>query len=240
MTAASMALGLGLWATPVLWLLGVSFGGPGRLDGSLRAGSSRPLRRVGSDHAGVGRRPVPPLAREHLRLDGEAPRNRNRQDRRSDQRAGLSGACRAVAPGQERCAWCGTGACDRVAAAGDARAGPVRSRPRAVSLKLTSARRAKHQHRGSDARIFGDARGGDRGARAAGATTRRGGGADRAGRGDARARSRASQATRGIAPTRRPPGRASGRVRHPQLRLAGSEHAADPVPRRTRSAFRHG
>ncbi len=37
MTAASMALGLGLWATPVMWLLGVSYGGPGRLDGSVLA-----------------------------------------------------------------------------------------------------------------------------------------------------------------------------------------------------------
>jgi PAS domain S-box-containing protein len=35
MTAAAMAMGLGLWATPVLWLLGVSYGGPGRLDGSV-------------------------------------------------------------------------------------------------------------------------------------------------------------------------------------------------------------
>ena len=37
MTAASMAMGLGLWSAPVLWLLGVSFGGPGRLDGSVLA-----------------------------------------------------------------------------------------------------------------------------------------------------------------------------------------------------------
>ncbi len=37
MTAASMAMGLGLWAAPVLWLLGASFGGPGRLDGSVLA-----------------------------------------------------------------------------------------------------------------------------------------------------------------------------------------------------------
>ena len=37
MTAASMALGLGLWAPPALWLLGVSFGGPGRLDGAVLA-----------------------------------------------------------------------------------------------------------------------------------------------------------------------------------------------------------
>jgi len=37
MTAASMALGLGLWAAPCLWLLGVSFGGPGRLDVSVMA-----------------------------------------------------------------------------------------------------------------------------------------------------------------------------------------------------------
>ena len=37
MTAASMAMGLGLWSAPVLWLLGVSFGGPGRLDGAVLA-----------------------------------------------------------------------------------------------------------------------------------------------------------------------------------------------------------
>jgi PAS domain S-box-containing protein len=35
MTAASMALGLGLWAAPAMWLLGLSYGGPGRLDGSV-------------------------------------------------------------------------------------------------------------------------------------------------------------------------------------------------------------
>src|SRR6476469_7930665 len=37
MTAASMALGLGLWAVPVTWLLGLDFGGHGRLDGSVLA-----------------------------------------------------------------------------------------------------------------------------------------------------------------------------------------------------------
>jgi PAS domain S-box-containing protein len=35
MTGAAMAMGLGVWVTPVLWLLGVSYGGPGRLDGSV-------------------------------------------------------------------------------------------------------------------------------------------------------------------------------------------------------------
>jgi PAS domain S-box-containing protein len=37
MTAASMALGLGLWAVPAIWLLGLDFGGRGRLDGSVLA-----------------------------------------------------------------------------------------------------------------------------------------------------------------------------------------------------------
>lgn len=37
MTAASMALGLGLWTVPLLWLLGTRYGGPGRLDGSVLA-----------------------------------------------------------------------------------------------------------------------------------------------------------------------------------------------------------
>src|ERR1700761_8095848 len=35
MTAASMALGLGLWGVPVICLLGLDFGGRGRLDGSV-------------------------------------------------------------------------------------------------------------------------------------------------------------------------------------------------------------
>ncbi|MGZ5987145.1 MAG: PAS domain S-box protein, partial [Caulobacteraceae bacterium] len=35
MTAASMALGLGLWAVPAIWLLGLDFGGHGRLDGQV-------------------------------------------------------------------------------------------------------------------------------------------------------------------------------------------------------------
>jgi PAS domain S-box-containing protein len=37
MTGAAMALGLGLWVVPVLWLLGMTYGGPGRLDGSVLA-----------------------------------------------------------------------------------------------------------------------------------------------------------------------------------------------------------
>ncbi len=37
LTAASMALGAGLWATPVIWLLGLNFGGAGRMDGSVLA-----------------------------------------------------------------------------------------------------------------------------------------------------------------------------------------------------------
>jgi len=37
MTAASMALGLGLWAVPTIWLLGLDFGGRGRMDGSVLA-----------------------------------------------------------------------------------------------------------------------------------------------------------------------------------------------------------
>ena len=36
-TAASMGLGLGLWAVPAIWLLGLDFGGSGRLDGSVLA-----------------------------------------------------------------------------------------------------------------------------------------------------------------------------------------------------------
>jgi PAS domain S-box-containing protein len=37
LTAASVALGAGLWATPVVWLLGLNFGGRGRMDGSVLA-----------------------------------------------------------------------------------------------------------------------------------------------------------------------------------------------------------
>jgi signal transduction histidine kinase/NO-binding membrane sensor protein with MHYT domain len=37
LTAAALALGLGLWAAPVLWLLGLDFGGAGRLDGAVLA-----------------------------------------------------------------------------------------------------------------------------------------------------------------------------------------------------------
>src|SRR5215469_9789272 len=37
MTAAAMALGLGAWAVPVIWLLGLDFGGRGRLEGSVLA-----------------------------------------------------------------------------------------------------------------------------------------------------------------------------------------------------------
>ena len=37
LTAASMALGAGLWAAPVVWLLGLNYGGGGRLDGSVLA-----------------------------------------------------------------------------------------------------------------------------------------------------------------------------------------------------------
>src|ERR1700744_2451461 len=35
MPAASLALGLGVWAPPAVWLLGCSLGGPGRLDGAV-------------------------------------------------------------------------------------------------------------------------------------------------------------------------------------------------------------
>ena len=35
LTAASMAMGAGLWAVSVIWLLGLNFGGGGRMDGSV-------------------------------------------------------------------------------------------------------------------------------------------------------------------------------------------------------------
>ena len=37
LTAASMALGAGLWAATVVWLLGLNYGGAGRMDGSVLA-----------------------------------------------------------------------------------------------------------------------------------------------------------------------------------------------------------